>query len=129
MTEPSHPNKNAINWFEIPASDFDRAVKFYNTIMNINMQVFPMGPAQMAFFPMESGSVGGAVVKQPGHEPGPHGPLVYLNVTGQFDQVLGRVENAGGKVVSPKRLVTEEIGYVASFIDTEGNQVAIHAPK
>ena len=26
---------NALNWFEIPVADMDRALKYYNTIFNV----------------------------------------------------------------------------------------------
>ena len=30
---------NALNWFEIPATDLDRSKKFYETIFDIEMMV------------------------------------------------------------------------------------------
>lgn len=29
--------KNAVGWFEIPATDMDRAVKFYETVFDIRL--------------------------------------------------------------------------------------------
>ena len=40
---------NALNWFEIPVSDFDRAKKFYETIFDYQMPENQMGPARMGF--------------------------------------------------------------------------------
>ncbi|HWR81718.1 MAG TPA: VOC family protein [Candidatus Deferrimicrobium sp.] len=121
--------EHAINWFEIPAANFQRATKFYNTVLNAQMQTTKMGDSELAFLPREQQGVGGAIAKQPGHQPGPNGPLIYLNVTGRFDEVMARIEPAGGKVIQPKTLVTDEIGYIAVFVDTEGNHVALHAEK
>lgn len=121
--------QNAINWFEIPTKDFDRAVKFYNSIFNVQMHITEMGPAKMAFLPCEKGAVGGAVVNEPGREPALQGTLVYLNAGEMLDPILARVDKAGGKVVHPKTQVTPEIGFIATFTDTEGNQVALHSPK
>ncbi|MDZ4711696.1 MAG: hypothetical protein SGI89_05155 [bacterium] len=42
---------------------------------------------------------------------------------------MNRIEKAGGKVITPKSKVTDEIGYIAVFYDTEGNKVALHSPK
>ena len=43
--------------------------------------------------------------------------------TGSF----GRVEAAGGTVYQPKTQISPEHGYMAVFIDTEGNRVALHS--
>ena len=42
---------------------------------------------------------------------------------------MNKIDKAGGKVIQPKKMVTEEIGFIAIFIDTEGNKVALHSPK
>ncbi|MEZ4689669.1 MAG: hypothetical protein R3A12_05600 [Ignavibacteria bacterium] len=42
---------NAINWFEIPVTDFPRAKKFYGEIFATDMHEEMMGPHQMGFFP------------------------------------------------------------------------------
>ena len=62
--------KNALNWFDIPASDLDRAVKFYNTILGAEMTVMePMPGFKMAMFPSEEG-VGGSLAHPPKMERG-----------------------------------------------------------
>ncbi|HAY33501.1 MAG TPA: VOC family protein [Ignavibacteria bacterium] len=118
---------SAINWFEIPVIDFDRAKKFYNEIFDIEMHEEMMGPHQMAFFPGEG--VGGAIVKAEGHKPSLDGALVYLSGGTDLTNIMNRINAAGGKVLQPKTMVTEEIGYIAIFTDTEGNRVALHSPK
>jgi predicted enzyme related to lactoylglutathione lyase len=121
--------KNAINWFEIPTTDFERGVKFYNTILNTQMHTTEMGDGLMAFLPSEQGALGGAVVKFPHQTPSDKGTMVYLNGGDDLSEILARVEPAGGKIVLPKTIVTPEIGYCAVFRDSEGNHVAIHSPK
>ena len=44
-----------------------------------------------------------------------------------MDAIVGRIEGAGGKVVMPKTQITPEIGYMAFFMDTEGNKVGLHS--
>ena len=73
---------NAVNWFEIPVVDFDRAKKFYETIFGYQMPENQMGPARMGFllFDFQGGKVGGAIVYNPGfYTPQKDGSLVYLN--------------------------------------------------
>lgn len=121
--------KNAINWFEIPANDFDRAKKFYETVLACQTTLQEMGPMKMAFFPADQQGVSGAICTGNGNKPSQEGTLVYLNADGIMDEALERVTKAGGKVVVPKQLITEEYGHMAVIIDTEGNKVALHAPK
>lgn len=121
---------NSLNWFEIPASDIKRATKFYETVFSIEMPQMEMG-GSMAFFPagMEGGKVGGALVQSPMHKPSAEGAVIYLNANPDLDIALGKVEKAGGKVVMPKTKITNEIGFMAFFTDTEGNKVAMHSNK
>jgi predicted enzyme related to lactoylglutathione lyase len=120
---------NIINWFEIPAKDFDRAVKFYSTILGITMEKTNMMGFDMGFFPGQQGEVSGAVVAGEGYVPGDKGTLVYLNGGDDLNNVLSKVESAGGKVAVPKTKITDEIGYFAIFMDPEGNKVALHSQK
>lgn len=54
-------NMHAINWFEIPVADFDRAKKFYETIFAYQMPESQMGPARMGFLLYDFQMVGEAV--------------------------------------------------------------------
>ena len=120
--------KDAANWFEIPVSDFERAKTFYSRMFDFEMPTNTMGETQMGFFLHEQGQgIGGAICHGEGYEPSDKGALVYLNGGADLTTVLDRVEGAGGKVIVPKTQVTPEIGYVAHFIDTEGNRVALHS--
>jgi len=123
--------KDAINWFEIPVADFERGKKFYESIFDFEMPVMEMGPNMMGFLlcDAKAGGVGGAIVRGEGCTPSQQGSLVYLNGGSDLSIVLGRVEPAGGKVVLPKTLINEEIGYFAIFTDSEGNRVALHSRK
>ena len=119
--------KNALNWFEIPASDFERAVKFYNHIFDTAMYTSVNNDYKMAFLPMESPGVGGAIVNGPNRVPTLDGALVYLNGQPDLQVVLDRIEPAGGKIIMDKSLIAPELGYMAIFIDSEGNKVALHS--
>ena len=121
--------KNAINWFEIPVTDIARAKKFYETIFGFQTQNMSMGPMQMETFPADQQGVSGALIQGGGGKPSAEGTMVYLNADGILDDVLSKVEKAGGKVALPKTLITEEYGSMAVIIDTEGNKVGLHTPN
>lgn len=117
--------KNWVNWFEIPAVDFERATAFYGTLFGIELQVIEMSGTKMGMFPSETG--GGAVVKGDDFVPSTSGTLVYLNGGDDLSEPLSKVETAGGKVIVPKTNIGPGMGNFAIFIDTEGNKVALHS--
>ncbi len=121
---------NSLNWFEIPATDISRAQKFYETIFDIKMDPMPeMMGMKMTGFPMEmgNGKASGALAQSQYHTPGMNGSVIYLNANPSIDAVIGKIETAGGKMIMPKMQISPEIGYMAYFVDTEGNRVALHA--
>ena len=121
--------ENSLNWFEISVADLDRAKKFYETIFAINMEVQTMMEMEMAGFPYDPAQfkVSGALVKSQYHTPSMHGAKIYLNGNPDLDIVLARVEEAGGTIIMPKTLISSEIGYMAFFMDTEQNNIALHS--
>lgn len=122
--------KSAINWFEIPATDFDRAVRFYSAIYAFDMPTRDMGHISMGFFQHEPGAgTGGAVVCGDGYIPSQSGSKVYLDGGADLNTVLDRVANAGGTVVVGKTEISPDIGHYAIFIDTEGNRIYLHSMK
>ena len=117
---------SALNWFEIPVTNMDRAVKFYNTILEANMIADAAMPGySMAMFPSEGGT-GGALLQGEGYVPTTEGALVYLQCGDDLSVALGKVDGAGGKVLQPKTDIGEN-GFMAYFQDTEGNKVALHS--
>ncbi len=121
---------NNINWFEIPVLDFERAKKFYDVLFNASIEKSEWGSYSMGFFPVQNpGDLGGAIVCGEGVEPSDKGVLIYLNGGNDLNSILSKVEAAGGKVIVPKTLIKEDIGYFATFLDTEGNKIALHSMK
>lgn len=120
---------HAINWFEIPAENFERAKKFYETVLDIEMML-PFPEMKYAMFPadMQNGEIGGGLVQEEGYETSQKGALVYLNGGEDLSVPLSRVESAGGKIIRPKTSLGPN-GFMAQFIDTEGNRVALHSMK
>jgi hypothetical protein len=114
-------------WFEIPASDFDRAVRFYEEILAVKTLRDTMGPAKMAVLPYDPPAVSGCVMMAPGLKPGADGVQAYLNAEPALDDVLNRVTGAGGQIVQPRTDLPAGMGVFAKIRDTEGNIVGLHA--
>lgn len=122
---------HAINWVEIPVIDFERAKLFYSAIYDYEMTERIVGEDRYGFliFNREQKGVGGAIVKGKDFQPTTHGIKAYLTAGNDLDIVLNRVENAGGKVILPKTLIAPDIGYYATFQDTEGNNISLFSPN
>jgi uncharacterized protein len=117
---------NAV-WFEIPSVNFDRAVKFYESMFQMTMRREDIGGA-MAVFPTPDGVASGAIVaQQPGYAPSATGAVIYLNGGADLAPVLVRAVNAGGTVLQPKTALPPGMGHFAHFQDTEGNRVGLHS--
>ena len=125
------PFNNAISWFEIPTHDIDRAANFYEAIFNVSLIPLDLQQLKMRMFPVEDPwkGVGGALCynKEFYKPSATDGPLIYLNGNPDVQNILDKVEPAGGKIVVPKTQISPEYGYMAVFIDTEGNRVALHS--
>lgn len=122
---------NAISWFEIGTTDLDRATKFYETIFGITLAPMDLPNIKMRMFPLNDmmTQVGGALVDSGGfHKPSTtDGPLIYLNGNPDVQNVLDKVEAAGGKIFLAKTEISPDYGFMAVIIDTEGNRIGLHS--
>ena len=119
---------STINWFEIPAGNYERAKAFYSTVLGIEIVDVPMPDSKYGMLPYDrdSNGVGGGIIETKGMTPNDNGPLIYLNGGDDLSAPLARVEAAGGKVIMPKTSIGEN-GFMAQIIDTEGNRLALHS--
>jgi hypothetical protein len=120
--------KTAVTWFEIPVANFDRAVSFYERVLDTKLKFQDIQGFRMAVFSYEDPGVGGSLTSGAGYEPGAGGAIVYLPVAGMMDAVLQRAQKQGGKVIMPKTKLNDQVGYIAQIVDCEGNRVGLHDP-
>ena len=126
-----NPN-NPVVWFEIYVDNMDRAKKFYEAVLNIDMDDMadPNDPkVKMYSFPkqMDKPDASGAIVKTEGFKPGGNGTIVYF---GSQDCAVeeARVSGSGGKILKGKMPIGE-YGFMSLCIDTEGNTFGLHSMK
>lgn len=121
---------NMVGWFEIPVRDMDRAKKFYETVFEVTLQIEQLGELVMGWFPWaegKQGSSGTLALHKDFYTPSDSaGVLIYFTSL-DVENEISRVEAAGGKVLQSKTLISEDIGYMAVFVDTEGNRIALHS--
>lgn len=122
---------NAIGWFDIYVNDLDRAVTFYESVLDCKLEPIgdPTGESRMMSFPadMSAYGAGGALSKSPHGTPGAGGTLVYFAAEDCATEEA-RVNPSGGKVVRPKFSIGK-FGWVTLCQDTEGNLFGISSMK
>ena len=118
--------RNALNWFDIPVKDMERAKTFYGAVLDAKLEDYPMPDGQkMAMLPDYDG-VGGALMQGTNYTPSHDGALVYLNGGDDLQTVQDRIADAGGTVLQEKMSIGEN-GFIAIFQDSEGNKVGLHS--
>lgn len=114
-----------LNWFEIPATDFARAVVFYNSVLDITLREEVFMDTPNAIFMTAEGRGIGAVVQSATAIPSRDGVLLYLDATGRLDAALALVTDHGGQVVMPRMAIGPQ-GWMAIIADSEGNHIGLH---
>ena len=115
---------NAINWFEIPVLDFDRAVRFHESVLSVKLKQELFGSKQFAVFPASEPGVAGALVKGAGRLPGGTGILIYIDAP-ELEESLMKTATAGGKIALPLTDIGP-MGQIAAVIDPDGNRIGLH---
>ncbi|PVW14745.1 VOC family protein [Marixanthomonas spongiae] len=123
-------NHNPFAWIEIPVSNMERAIQFYEKVFDTTIKPVDFGGLKMGWFPFAEGAPGatGTLIQQESYIPSEEGPLVYF-YSEDVKNELNRVEGAGGKIYQEKTEISPEHGFIGVFIDSEGNRVALHSQK
>jgi predicted enzyme related to lactoylglutathione lyase len=119
--------QHLLNWVEIPVRDLDRATKFYSRVFLVEFQPMEFGGTAYSIFAVSDQFNAGALVKGEGYEPRADGVVIYLNGGDDLSSSLNRVESAGGAILLPKTFVSDTVGHMAFFRDTEGNRIGLHS--
>ena len=109
-------------YFEIPVTDLDRAINFYQLLLDIELERGSIHGYEMAFFPFENNGVGisGALCKGDVYKPSIEGSFIYL-FTSDIDGVLSKAVELGSEILFEKT----DAGncFVAEIKDSEGNRI------
>jgi uncharacterized protein len=124
-TTMTHP----VYYFEIPVTDMERAVGFYEKLLGVKLERQTVDGYDMALFPFKEGTAGatGALAKGDVYVPSKTGPIIYFHV----DDIKATVDKAlkmGSKQLYPIKDIGEG-GLVAEVEDSEGNRLALNQPK
>lgn len=120
---------NPVLYFEIPVTDMDRAVAFYQAVFGYDFTRETVDGYDMALFPFAEGGPGatGALAKGDVYVPSLNGPILYFRVD-DIDAILAAAAAQGGQVLYPKKDIGD-LGFVAEIQDSEGNRIALSQAK
>lgn len=126
-------SRNIFTWVEIYVDDMDRARKFYESVLKVELIDMEtpgdMDDMQMVSFPWDENApnISGALVKTSSVKPGSGGTVVYLACDDCATET-SRVKGAGGEVLQDKFQIGEH-GFCSICLDTEGNMIGFHSIK
>lgn len=127
VAKTNSPMNNVVSIIEIPVTDLGRATKFYQSILNVNIEAVEMGGTQMGIIPNDIGTVNVVLVKGSDYIPTTAGPVIYLNAGKDLQPMLEKIEKNGGTIIVPKTEISPEMGFFALFMDSEGNKLGLHS--
>lgn len=118
---------NPISWFEIACNDLERAKTFYSKVFSAEFEFVEMPDAKMYMFKTDYESYGcsGSLVLSPDNVPSKEGVSIYFH-SENVEIETDRVSLAGGMVVLPKTSIGQ-FGFIALFMDSEGNKIGLHS--
>lgn len=122
-----HPEHFTV-WAEIPVTDMERAMAFYNAVTEADLVIDGTEPNPMAMFKPADPKTGVAGHLYPGKPAeGGTGPTIHLAAPGTLEEIIARIWDAGGKVVSPP--IEIPAGRFAYAIDPDGNSIGFFEGK
>ena len=111
-------------YFEIPVVDMERAINFYESLLETELERGTIHEYEMAFFPYEHNGVGisGALAKGDVYKPSIDGIFLYLQIE-DIDAIIRKAVNLGSEVLLEK--TEAESCFVAEIKDSEGNRICL----
>ena len=113
-------------WYDIPALELDRAIRFYSAVLAAPVRKELVGDVPTGWLPTEDGGVMGCLCVVPGFKPSADGVMIYLGVNGRLRAAVAAVRAHGGTVQSDVHSIGEH-GFRAEVLDSEGNCIALHS--
>ena len=111
-----------IVWNEIPVTDLEASVKFYNAVFGWDMKINNEGPNPMADFGGKMDVSGGHLY--PGTPAKDSGPTVHFGVEDSLEAAAERCRAAGGIVIGePIPLPSGRFIYAK---DIDGNSIGLY---
>ena len=114
--------RDRLVWVELPATELDRARKFYETVLETSLIEDNQGSQTIQMIPSKNEAMCGHLYEGRPATAG-DGPTPHFSVGGTLPDARDRVASAGGEVVSD--IIPLPVGAFFYAKDTEGNSIAI----
>jgi predicted enzyme related to lactoylglutathione lyase len=124
-------------WAEISVTDMNRAVTFYQTHFSLTFKHEVMNDMEMSIAETvdigdpsaETANIGDpsfALLKHDMMVPSRDGSTVYLHLSLTLNDKVNEIQKAGVEILLPPMPIKDgECGYIAIFVDSEGNKVGL----
>jgi predicted enzyme related to lactoylglutathione lyase len=121
-------------WAEISVTDMNRAVSFYQKYFGLTfkhevMNDMEMSIAETVNLGKETVNIGDpsfALLKHDMMVPSRDGSTVYLHLSLTLNDKVNEIQKAGVEILLPPMPIKDgECGYIAIFVDSEGNKVGL----
>ncbi len=114
-------DRTIMAWGEIPVTDMDKAVAFYNDVFGYQMKIDNSGPNPMAVLGSLENVAGAHLY--PGKPAADGGNTIHLAIEDALENGMERVKQAGGEVLSPPIDVPDGRFFCAK--DLDGNSIGL----
>jgi uncharacterized protein len=128
-------------WLEIPVSNFERSVTFYQKVFQTTLEIRTLFETQMALFDKTIFGIKASIVENQNHI-GSNGmkPIIYVSVMSETidlilkyggklinEPTLLRQKNKDGDIIIGTNLIDGEVGYYAEVTDSEANHFYLYS--
>lgn len=128
-------------WIEIPVSDMNRAVVFYEKLLDTTLELKVLFDTPMALFSKDAFGIKGSLVLVENHK-GSNGikPIIYVDIMADSIEnverfggkvikkpTLLRQKNKNGDIIIGTNLIDNQVGYYAEIQDCEENHLYLYS--
>ncbi|MEO5917555.1 MAG: VOC family protein [Luteolibacter sp.] len=118
--------KPTLVWFDIPALDIDRAIRFYSAVLDVPIDKQDFDGVPTGLIPTSDGGQMGCICAVEDFKPSADGIMIYLGVGGRLKDAVAAVRANGGTVQRDIHPIGPH-GFRAEVLDSEGNCFALHS--
>jgi len=121
---------NPVSWFEIATFDIERAKTFYEKVFLRKFKYMEVNGEKLYIFDAdyEGYGSGGALIESKTFKPSTESGIIIYFSSEDVAIEAARVEDAGGKLIQGKTSLGDP-GFIAQFVDTEGNKIGLYSGK
>ncbi|MGB0901911.1 VOC family protein [Halocynthiibacter sp.] len=124
MSDANFKPQNAMVWAEIPVSNLEKAVIFYNAVFHYDLQTMDMGPNMIALIPTADGQGVAANLYEGKPAKDGSGATLHLLAPDTLEATAERFKSAGGEVLAGDPVVIPAGRFVYG-IDPDGNSIGL----